>query len=313
LSTKKSSTRITEKEKWKMKKIVTIVIAIALMAGLANAATPYNYPGTPDTPGPTNNFDSLDGTWDHDNGSDQWGGDRIGSAPLGPTGGVETMPNAGALTPAGNPAFLRIQDPRPSGGTGDNRKIYFAHEIDFGLDGAHLDFRVRLATARTGAIDEFLDGTPWPDNGKGYSNFHDGGKGNIAIREAAVDRMISFVLNEQDPASLTDDVLWVGDNTNAVLVGDFTVFHDFDVDIAAGGVNGWLVSVSMDGGTAQVFDIAGSTAEEDDYAAINYLTMAMGSTGETGAMDVDYFGAVPEPMTLSLLGLGGLALIRRRK
>ena len=295
-----------------MKKLVTIMLAITLMAGLANAATPYQYDGTPDTPGATNNWDSLDGTWDHNNGSDQWGGDRIGSVPLGPTGGVETMPNAGAITPA-NPAFLRIQDPRPSGGTGDNRKIYLAHEIDFGLDGAHLDFRVRLATAGTGAIDEFLDGSAWPDNGKGYTNFHDGGKGNIAIREAAVDTQIAFVLNEQDPASLTDDVLWVGDNTNAIVVGDFTVFHDFDVDIAAGGVLGWLVSVSMDAGPATVFDIAGSGAQEDDYAALNYLAMAMGSTGETGAMDVDYFGAVPEPMTLSLLGLGGLGLIRRRR
>ena len=31
------------------------------------------------------------------------------------------------------------------------------------------------------------------------------------------------------------------------------------------------------------------------------------------AFDLDYYKAVPEPMTLTLLGLGGLALIRRRR
>ena len=97
------------------------------------------------------NFTSLDGTWDHDNGSDQWDGTAPGA---GRPGGSGTYVDA-----ADGATFLRIQDtgdPRDYGfaDPGSNRKVLFGHNI--GSDGAAsnvidtgvtLTFRTRLSTA----------------------------------------------------------------------------------------------------------------------------------------------------------------------
>ena len=63
----------------------------------------YTFAGDAATAGPNNNFDSLDGTWDHDNGSDQWDGLGIGA---GQPGGVMTLMED-------TTDFLRMQDVFP--------------------------------------------------------------------------------------------------------------------------------------------------------------------------------------------------------
>ena len=291
------------------KKIVTFMLALTLMIGVANGATPVVFNGDSADPGadtssdgnPANSlWDALGGGWDHINGSDQWDGTGPG---VGKPGGV------GAYV-EGLTDFIRIQDTGNPGQDPGNRKILLAHEIDFGLDGAHLDFVVRLSTAATGPVDDYWGGGTWATNGDGYDNEHDAGKGNISIREHAIDRIISFLPNEGPTDAVGDDVLFVGNNTNVFPVGDFTIFHDFDVDISDSGGGVYAISVSMDAGAPQVFNFTPSGGNDYD---LNYIAMAMGSTGNAGAMDVDYFRAVPEPMTLSLLGLGGLGLIRRRR
>jgi hypothetical protein len=292
-----------------MKKIVTFMLALTLMIGVANGQTPVFFDGDSADPGADTSsngdssqalWDALGGGWDHINGSDQWDGTGPGAGKPGGVGAYMDGPTD----------FIRIQDTGNPGQDPGNRKVYLAHQIDFGLDGAHLDFRVRLSTAATGPLDDYWGGGPWATNGDGYDNSHDAGKGNICIREQAVDRIISFVLNEGPTDDNTDDVLFVGDNTNVFAVGDFTIFHDFDVDIADSGGGVYAVSVSMDAGLPTVFNV---TAQGGNDYDLNYIAMGMGSTGNIGAMDVDYFGAVPEPMTLTLLGLGGLGLIRRRR
>lgn len=66
---------------------ISIIFLVMGMAGdVARAGIDYRVPpggwtyiynGDQDTNGPTKNFDSLDGTWDHDNGSDEWDGTQI--------------------------------------------------------------------------------------------------------------------------------------------------------------------------------------------------------------------------------------------
>ena len=161
-----------------MRKLLMFFLALALMAGIAQAATPVYYGGGSAAPGTgvltdgdenNSTWDALGGAWDHTNGSDAWDGTGIG---VGIPGG------ASALT-EGNTDYLRIQDtgdPRdydsPAGewGNPSNRKIWFAHQIDFGLDGARLEFRARIATGAP------LD-MAHPDGGGGIQAWPAGGIG----------------------------------------------------------------------------------------------------------------------------------------
>ena len=138
-------------------------------------------------------FLSLDGTWDHDNGSDEWDGSVIGE---GSPGGVSALTD-------GSTSFIRVQD------TGDprdydlavpsNRKVYVTHLLrdDFEEepdnlnsiidDGVTLYFRARVATADTGPVDDWHpDGgggiEAWPAQGVGYSQ-HNSGKSMFAIKQ----------------------------------------------------------------------------------------------------------------------------------
>ena len=324
-----------------MRKLVTFMLALTLMIGVASAMDPYTYPGAPGTAGPTNNFDSLDGTWDHNNGSDQWDGSVIGA---GRPGGVSAL-----IDPAGGETFLRIQDtgdPRDHGmgDPGSNRKIMFGHQLTgaaatFMDDGVNLSFRARISTGAP-LDDQHPDGggavVPWPANGDGYV-LHDGGKGSLSVRQHQGDRIISFSLCHQAEVdgiegyeNVAGDILVMnnlvqagGDRhqvdtrdtgadivaRNYVPLANATLFNTFDINITAGGAGTHQVSVSVNGNPAGVFDVTAGNQQDYD---LDYIAMGQGSTGEQDAIDIDYF-EIPEPMTLTLLGLGGLGLIRRRR
>jgi hypothetical protein len=73
-----------------------------------------------------------------------------------------------------------------------------------------------------------------------------------------------------------------------------------------------------------VFDVTAGNGS--DFTGVSYIAMGIGSTGQAGAFDVDFYGwapgvaapsAVPEPSTfaltiLGLVGLVGWSLGRRR-
>ena len=324
-----------------MRKIITFMLALTLMIGVASAMDPYTYPGAPGTAGPTNNFDSLDGTWDHNNGSDEWDGSIIGA---GRPGGVSALVDA-----ADGTTYLRIQetgDPRDygMGDPGSNRKIMFGHDLTgaadtFLDDGVTMTFRARISTGAP-LDDQHPDGgggvVPWPANGDGYV-IHDAGKGSIGLRQIDGDQSISFSLAHQAEVdgiegfeNVAGDILVMnnlvepgGDrghvdtrDTNADIVArnfvplaNASVFNTFDITITAGGAGTHQVSVLVNGLGAGVYDV--TSGHGSDYDT-NYLMMGQGATPEQGAIDVDYI-TIPEPMTLALLGLGGLGLIRRRR
>lgn len=177
----------------------------------------YAYLGEGVAPGTTvgNDFTALDGTWDRQNGSDEWDGSGLG----GTFDATNRPGGVGALSDAGT-TFIRVQDPgNPTQHSfpdpSSNRKLYLGHDIatDAGvmdpstiLNGVTLTFRARIATPATGIVDpQYPDtggnsenstvaaGTAWPTAGNGLLG-HDGGKGNFGIRQSTGDQIISFSL-----------------------------------------------------------------------------------------------------------------------
>jgi hypothetical protein len=165
----------------------------------------YIFQGDQDAAGePGWGFISLDGTWSHDNGSDEWDGSKIGGEFVSGFFGSGNSPGGVMTVTENGVTYLRIQvtgDPRDYGYPDpSNRKIYFGHDMsERGAgesvldDGVALTFRARIPTpSNTSAPLDPLhpDGQqaagvqPYPPGGDGYVT-SDGGKGNFVIRQSS--------------------------------------------------------------------------------------------------------------------------------
>jgi hypothetical protein len=296
----------------------------------------YAYMGQGVAPGSTagNDFTALDGTWDRQNGSDEWDGSGIG----GTLGNANRPGGISALTD-GATSFIRIQDtgdPRSHGfaDPSSNRKFYPGHNIatDAGVmnpatigEAVTLTFRTRIATAATGILDGqypagenggVAGGTPWQATGNGYLG-HDGGKGTFNIRQSDTTGsgtgVISFSLslasdlrsdnstpygmtgltmnsrNGTAPSDAVDPFQNEG-TLNVLPIADLTQWHEFWITIEADQSGGGTheVNVYLDGSqTANTFNVTAGAG--NDYTGLSYLAMGLGSTGQQGAVDVDFF------------------------
>jgi hypothetical protein len=243
---------------------------------------------------------SLDGTWSHENGSDAWDGSAPGAG----------APGGAGVFVEDTVTFLRIQDtgdPRDYGKPDpSNRKLYFQHPVTRGLDGAHLEIRIRVAT--TGVLDPVNpDGgagvSPWPAAGVG-THIRDDGKGMFGIAQPGVG-IISFSLaqaGEPDFPTAATDLLVMnnlvgttssGDvdtgvataTANTMALEDATQWNTFVIDIAAGGKGTHVVTVSVNGGAPQSFDVTAGTGLQ---GTLNYIALGSSGTGPYTAFDVDY-------------------------
>ena len=131
----------------------------------------YTYEANPgqDAAGAGTAFDALDGTFSHNNGSDQWDGTGPG---LGRPGGVSIVGGALRIQDTGDPRDHGMGDP------GSNRMIYLGHDLvpdgagTTLLDaGVTLHFRARISMGSP-LDDIHPDGgsptTPYPAGGDGY-------------------------------------------------------------------------------------------------------------------------------------------------
>ncbi len=300
----------------------------------------YLYDGNSDAPGSGSAFDALDGTWSHDNGSDEWDGTGIGT---GSPGGAQSIDGYLRIQETGDPRDHGFSDP------GSNRKLYFGHDITAeGAAGNVLDAGVTLSFRARVATGDPLDQThpdggdppsAWPAGGDGYV-IHDNGKGPFGIKQADggivsfglaldVEDSTSFaggglVMNNLNGAAVSGDVDWQGDDagTQNILALDPTAWHEFWITIAAGGSGTHVVDIYADGSLSPTtFEVTAGSG--DDFGGIGYIAMGAGSTPQHGAMDVDFMAwapgviqpQVPEPSTalLGVFALTGLAFARRRR
>ena len=233
-----------------------------------------------------------------------------------------------------------------------NRKLGFAHDLgqDAGVngatildDGVTLTFRARIPT--DGPLDpEYRDnGTIHAWEPAGYV-IHSDGLGPFGIKQGTgADGMISFGLAlASDNDALTEDGL-VMNNFVAGVTGvsgdvetddpdgelrqltgfDPTEWHEFWITIAddTTNVGTHAVKIWMDGNiAAPAGEFITTAGKKDEYDFDGYLLMFQGVSGARGSPDIDFFGyapgatvPVPEPMTIALLGLGGLGLLRRKR
>ncbi len=298
--------------------LATLLLTAPAVAGVPAGTWTYVYDGSSAVAGADPaGFTSLDGTWSHDNGSDAWDESAIGA---GLPGGATSIDGYLRLQDPGDPRDYGASDP-------SNRKLYFAHDIAAEgasttiLDeGVILAFRARVATGDP-LDDANPDGgsgiVPWPAGGDGYEN-HDGNKGNIGIQQGDGGGIISFslqtpegrepgglILNANDPADSSASQL--------VDIGDVTEWHDFLVTIQGGGTGTHVVDLVVDGSHLATLDVIAGGG--NDYG-ISYIAMGAGSTGQSGAFDVDYFAwapIIPEPTTAVLLSLVSVAAILSRR
>jgi hypothetical protein len=298
-----------------------IVLLTAVICGSASAgilypggSTWWTYMYQGDKAAPGGAFTALDGKWSHDNGSDVWDESAIGN---GAPGGASALTEEGVT-------FLRIQDcgdPRPNPADPSNRKIMFGHSVtgdvktvgDTILDsGVTITFRARIPTS--GLLDELDTAgakTPYPAGGDGYVP-HDGGKDNFSVRQSTGDQIVSFalalasdddemegknglVMNKLNGAATSGDVDMQGDEPGTVnlLELDPTQWHEFWITIQAdtSGTGTHVVNIYVDGSLDP--DVFYVTAGDGDDYSDSYIAMGVGSTPQSGAIDIDFFGYKP--------------------
>ncbi len=332
LSVEKQSNRARQNHRWLGLLCATSVClsAAAVPAGITfqepAGGWKYTYDGDIVMTDP---IESLDGTWDHDNGSDAWDESAIGE---GAPGGVTALVD-GATT------FIRIQDtgdPRDyeaeTGVTGDpsNRKIFFDRDIidlddiseTFLDDGFTFSFRARLATAATGPIDpHYPDGGdgagPWPDEGFGYVIDFDSTT-NFSFYQPDNTGSIGFALATPRPDFGIDETGLLMNNANGDIpcancgdtdqgdlnlmpVENLTDWHEFWITVKAieGGDGTHEVNVYLDGSTEpQKFEVTAGTRADGGFPLTQGpMSIGMPGTVYEGAIDLDFIsyiaGVVP--------------------
>jgi thioredoxin 1 len=300
--------------------ITSFVLVMSLGAGVAVGGVDYEDPPggwtyiyTGDSAAPGGGFTALDGTWSHNNGSDQWDETEIGS---GRPGGVSILSED-------NVTFVRLQDtgdPRDYGMYDpSNRKIFFGHSVTNDIravantlldDGVTISFRARLSTRPP--LDRLYPPggsaiLPWPTGGDGYL-VHDGGKDNFGIRQPYGNKLISFALslasddyelssngltmNKLNGTSPTGDVDLQGNEpgvVNILEIADLTVWHEFWITIQADTSGGGThkVKVYVDESSMPTeFNVTAGTGNDYDNS---YISLGVGATPQSGAIDVDFY------------------------
>jgi uncharacterized repeat protein (TIGR01451 family) len=298
-----------------MKKLLVFTIAPLLMSFVSTCAgaaySPplggwnYIYNGDQTNPLPTVTYkpsSCLDGTWSANNGSSEWDGSWRGAG-NGMPGGISSDGDA-----------LTIEDVNVGSGTGNNRKMYFTHDMaqDAGVTGAGtildtgvtISFRTRLPTSDPLAEIALPDGWGIFSDGKANFNVHqyNGSVHSIVgfslVRISEPDNTFNFTAAGLTMNRLNGNVPSGGGAVNSsgtaannqVLPLDPTQWHEFWVTIQTnrtGGAGTHTVDIFMDGTiTPTTFNVTAGTGNE---STANYIAMGLNNSGGQGCFDIDFF------------------------
>jgi hypothetical protein len=257
-----------------------------------------------------NTSGNLDGQWRRSNNSDEWDG----STPLpgeGAPGGVMAETLSGEGEDGGDASVLAIEDVVTStSGDLNNRKIFLWRDTSTELDlsrGVTLVARWRLSPEPHSA--EFANNggsIPVPD---GYY-LHNANKGQLGfVQKTAIGGTITAGLM----FAITDNghLQFAQSYENAACAGTFYPAEDcVDVDetgwvtlwFAAidNGAGGIDIKVYLNGSMTPIVEgtLTGIDADTEDASipetggtASSYIILASGSSGQTGAIQVDYLCA----------------------
>jgi len=176
-------------------------------------------------------------------------------------------------------------DPRGAGFSDpSNRKIYLVR--DLGIEGNVFEGGVTFVARWR------INPNPVEAPANGYT-LHDGGKGQVGIVYHETPANFSFALD-------TGGLLYFANETQEPLnVGNEFQFHSIWATAQLAG-DVYSVNVYVDGNLTTAFsgDVAFGDGSDGEFP--DYIAVGMGSTGQDGAMQVDYVGykaGIYEPLS----------------
>ncbi len=223
--------------------------------------------------------EALDGTWNHNNNSDQWDGTAPGT---GNPGGISVVPVSGE---PGNSALLMV-DAVTTSGTNNNRRFALTHDLasgegvpeDFLDDGATIAFRMRLPTS-AGDLLSAPDGL----------NPHSGGKGMINLRSAGGRISFAMGMAGKDSSYQQNGMLISDGNATFFQALDPTEWNEFWVTTRQNSTDSSLydLRVYRNGSIVPLLTRSIRLSTSID-AAYPYLSLQLSATNQTAAVEVDY-------------------------